>query len=258
MKLKPKVTSALAELEPGPAILLCRPQLGENVGTVARAMLNFGLGDLRLVNPRFGWPNAKAVAASSGAADILDAMTIHKGLDDAAGDLHHTYVTTRRPRDMDKRVIDARTMAREARAHIADGRRVGLVFGPERTGLENEEIALADAIVTIPLNPAFASLNLAQAVLLCAYEWHLAGQREAAAVEPVPETFATKGEVAALMDHLMRELDASGFFKSEDRRHSLAITIETMFERRRLTRPEIDLLHGIIKELRRGPLGPRG
>jgi len=260
MKLKAGPRGGVEGLGPAPAVILCRPQMGENVGTAARAMLNFGLTDLRLVAPRFGWPNAKAVAASSGAHEILNRMTIHGSLAEAAADRHHLYATTARPREMVKPVVDARGMAAEARRQIGEGRGVGVVFGPERTGLSNDEITLADAVLTIPLNPHFSSLNLAQAVLLCGYEWFLSAGAAPPPAGPAEEAEppATKAELARLLDHLFAELDAVGYFRSESRRESLARTIGLMLERRQLTQPEIHLLHGIIKELRRGPLGNRG
>ncbi|MCB2053418.1 MAG: RNA methyltransferase [Geminicoccaceae bacterium] len=264
MKLAAKPRGGIENLGPAPVVILVRPQMGENVGAAARAMLNFGLIDLRLVAPAFGWPNAKAVAASSGAHEILNRMTIHARLTDAVDDLHHLFATTARPRGLNKDIVDARTAAARARLQMARGRRVGLIFGPERTGLENDELTLADALVTVPLNPAFPSLNLAQAVLLLGYEWHMS-----TAAEPRPETPAetpaaespagnphappaTKGDLDRLLDHLLTELDDTGFFRSEDRRQSLSHTIRTMFERRRMTRPEVQLVRGIVKDLVHG------
>lgn len=233
-----------------PAVLLIRPQLGENVGTVARAMLNFGLDDLRLVQPKCGWPNVKAVAAAAGATEVLNRLRVFGSVEEAADDLHAVFATTARPRDLPKRVVDAAGAAAESRALAAAGRRVGLMFGPERTGLANDELIYADAVLTVPLNPAFTSLNLAQAVLLVAYEWHQAG--DPAAPRPSSEDAArpaTKGEVDRLFRHLRDELDASGFFRADDRRVSLGRTIQLVLERARLREPEVHLLHGIIKSL---------
>jgi tRNA/rRNA methyltransferase len=253
MKLTQKAERAEGSLGAAPVVILARPQLGENVGLVARAMLNFSLHELRLVAPRFGWPNAKAVAAASGAAVVLNRMRIEATLNPAIADLEHVYATTARPRDLDKPTLTAEEAAREAAAAIASGRRVGLLFGPERTGLTNEEIALADAIVTIPVNPAFPSLNLSQAVLVLAYEWY----RQRAAPVPRRQTAAqerpaTKGELRALLDHVLRELDATDFFRSPSRRESLVRAIEVMFERRALTVAEVNLLHGIVERLAHG------
>ncbi len=247
MKLTAK--AARARAENGPAILLFAPQLGENVGQVARAMLNFGLADLRLVRPRFGWPNAKAVAAAAGAHAVLNRMRIFPGLAEATGDLHHLFATTARPRELEKPVTTAEAAAAETRRLAGEGRRVGFLFGPERSGLANAELALADAIVTIPLNPAFSSLNLAQAVLLCAYEWFKAGDRTPPRREAAGEPPATKAELAGFLAFLVTELDRSGFFRSPTRRRSLVRAIEVMFERRRPTRAELNLLWGIVKQL---------
>ncbi len=155
----------------GPAVILVRPQLGENVGTAARAMLNFGLTDLRLVRPQCGWPNVKAVNAASGANVVLNRLRLFETVEAAAADLHRLYATTARARDLAKPEVSAARAASEARAACAAGQGVGILFGPERTGLTNDELILADAVLRVPVNPDFFSLNLAQAVLLVAYEW---------------------------------------------------------------------------------------
>lgn len=259
MKLTAKAETARRALpgDPGPAVILVRPQLGENVGQVARAMLNFGLSDLRLVRPRFGWPNAKAVAASAGAYEVLNRMRIFDDLAGAVADLHLVFATTARERGMDKPVVTAEEAARRMREAHASGLRTGWLFGPERTGLDNEEIARADAILTIPLNPAFSSLNLAQAVLLCVYEWFRSGDRTPPVQRAEPQDRpATRGELDAFLDWLIAELDASGFFRSPTRRESLLRSIETMFARFHPTVSELNLLFGISKHLaRRGRRG---
>ncbi len=252
MKRTKTARGGIDDLPPAPAVILVRPQLAENVGSVARAMLNFGLAELRLVAPEFGWPNAKAVAAASGAAGILNRMSIHPTTRDATADLHHLYATTARDRELQKEVVDPVTVAGLARQQVAAGRRVGLLFGPERTGLDNEDLIQADRLVRIAVNPLFPSLNLAQAVLLVAHEWH-----RAAAPPPVTapaDPPATKGELAGLIDHLLAELDAVGFFRTADRRISLSRAIKVMVDRMPLTSPEVQLMRGIVKELRRGPL----
>jgi tRNA/rRNA methyltransferase len=247
-----------------PVVILCRPQMGENIGTAARAMLNFGLTELRLVRPECGWPSAKAVAAASGAVEVLNGVRVYDALGDALADLHHTLATTARNRGLRKDVVTPEEAARRAREQLAAGRRTGLLFGPERTGLTNEELLLADAVVSIPVNPSFASLNLAQAVLLCAYEWHqsglAAGEAPARTGTPAPSPAepATKAEVAGLVDHLVRELDAVDFFRSPDRRGSLIHAITVMFERRQLARPEVDLLRGIVKDISGGRRARQG
>lgn len=253
MKLTQKPRRAAEGFRPAPVVILARPQLGENVGLVARAMMNFGLHELRLAAPKFGWPNAKAVAASAGAYEILNRLVIVDTLDQAIADLHHLFATTARPRELDKPVLTAAEAAAQAAAAIGEGRRVGFLFGPERTGLTNEEIALADAVVTIPVNPAFPSLNLSQAVLIVGYEWFRSHRPEPAQVWPrARDRPASKGELRHLLNHLLTELDDAGFFRNDAGRESLARAVELMFERRALTVAEVNLLHGIIERLAHG------
>lgn len=235
---------------PAPVIILVRTQLGENVGTAARAMLNFGLSELRLVRPKCGWPNVKALNAASGATEVLNRLQVFETVADATADLHRLYATTARPRDLPKAVLTAKAAAGEARRAVARGERIGVLFGPERTGLSNDELVYADAVLTIPLNPAFTSLNLAQAVLLVGYEWFQAGAAAPSRLEPKPAgRRATKAELERLADHLVGELDAAGFFRAPDRRVSLARTLKLIAERARLHEPDVHLLHGIIKAL---------
>ena len=155
----------------GPAIILVHPQLGENIGMVARAMANFGLAELRLVNPRDGWPSEKAISAASKADHVIDAARVFTSLEEAVADLNFVYATTARDRYGYKEVRSPVVAANTLRQRFRAGEATGILFGRERTGLTNEEIALADELVTFPVNPAFASLNLAQAVLLMSYEW---------------------------------------------------------------------------------------
>lgn len=233
-----------------PTIILCRTQMGENVGTAARAMLNFGLTELRLVAPQCGWPNAKAVVAASGAVEVLNRLEMFPDLAAATADLHHTLATTARPREMSKPVQDAEAAAANARVLIGEGRRVGLVFGPERTGLTNDELLLADTLISYPVNPAFASLNLAQAVLLFGYAWFRQASGETPAAAPAASAApATKAEVGGLVDHLVRELDRVSFFRADERRASLIRAISVMIERRGWTTPEVHLMRGVIKDL---------
>lgn len=236
-----------------PAIILVRPQLGENVGTAARAMLNFGLTDLRLVRPKCGWPNVKALQAASGAVEVLNRLRLFDRVEDAAADLHRLYATTARTRELPKPVVTAAAAATEARAAAAAGERVGFLFGPERTGLSNDELILADAVLSIPVNPAFFSLNLAQAVLLVGYEWFQAGANTPPRRETLPAGApATKGELDQLLEHLLGELDAVDFFRTRDRRQSMARTLRAIFARAGLHAPDVHLLRGVIKELARG------
>jgi tRNA/rRNA methyltransferase len=234
-------------------VILVRPQLGENVGTTARAMLNFGLTELRLVAPKCGWPSVKALQAASGATEILNELRVFDRVEDAIADLELLLATTARPRDLPKRVVTAAEGAREARVALTRGDRVGVLFGPERTGLSNDDLIFADAVLSVPLNPAFSSLNLAQAVLLVAYEWFQAG-----ALPPQPQGTAasrraTKGELVQLVEHLVAELDAAEFFRSADRRQSMVQTLKVIVQRAGLHEADVHLLRGVIKALARGP-----
>ncbi len=248
-----RARGGLDALPAAPVVVLVGTQLGENVGTTARAMLNFGLFDLRLVRPKCGWPNVKALNACSGAVEVLNRVQLFESVEAATADLHRLYATTARPRDLAKPVITAAAAALETRAAQARGERVGLLFGPEKSGLSNDDLIYADAVLSIPLNPAFTSLNLAQAVLLVAYEWFKAGDLTPPRQEAAPAGRpATKGELDGLVEHLLRQLDAVDFFRAPDRRLSLARTIRLVFERARLHEPDVHLLHGIIKSLARG------
>jgi tRNA/rRNA methyltransferase len=242
---------------PAPVVILVRPQLGENVGAAARAMLNFGLWELRLVRPQCGWPNLKAVQAASGATVVLNRLQLFDRVADAARDLHRLFATSARPRDLAKPVVTAAQAAREARAALEGGERVGILFGPERTGLSNDELILADAVVGIPVNPAFFSLNLAQAVLLVAYEWFQSADRgpDRRDGEPAGPP-ATKGEVDQLLEHLIAELDAIDFFRTADRRESMSRALKLIFTRAGLRSPDVHLLRGVIKDLARGGRRP--
>jgi tRNA/rRNA methyltransferase len=250
-------TTGLDTAPRAPVIILVRPQLGENVGTTARAMLNFGLTDLRLVRPECGWPNAKAVQAASGATEVLNRLRVLDRVQDATRDLQRLYATTARPRDLPKPVVTAVQAAHEARAALQKGEAVGIMFGPERTGLSNDDLIYADAVVSIPVNPEFVSLNLAQAVLLVAYEWFASeidvpDRRE---IEPAGRP-ATKGELDQLLEHLIVELDAVNFFRTPDRRASMSRALQLIFARAALREPDVHLLRGVIKELARGGRRP--
>lgn len=233
-----------------PAVILVEPQLGENIGAAARAMLNCGLTELRLVSPRDGWPNEKARANASGADQVIDGATLFDTTEAAIADLTRVYATTARPRDMVKVVETPRFAAREMRARIAAGERIGLLFGRERTGLVNDDIALADAVISVPLNPAFMSLNLGQAVLLVGYEWFQSAddtpERQLITNATRP---AEKAELLNFFAHLERELDASGFLRNIEKRPSMVRNIRCLFDRAELTEQEIQTLHGIVKEL---------
>jgi tRNA/rRNA methyltransferase len=238
----------------GPAIILVRPQLGENIGAAVRAMYNCGLTDLRLVAPRDGWPNTKAEAMASGADAVLRAARLFDSVAESVADLRHVYATTARDRFMVKRVLTPRRAAAEMRQWSSAGEACGVIFGPERTGLVNDEVALADTVLTVPLNPAFSSLNLAQAVLVVGYEWFAAG-------EAGPEHYlvtghsqaATKEELLRFFGHLEEELDRSGFLRNADKRPGMIRNLRNLFQRANPTAQELRTLHGIITAF----VGPR-
>lgn len=238
-----------AEAAP-PVVILCRPQIGENAGAAARAMMNFGLTDLRLVAPEFGWPSGKAVAAASGASAVMNVARIVPTLAEALSDIQHVFALTARRRELTKPVLEPAEAVARATALAGEGRRVAFLFGAERTGLTNDEAAIADALVTIPTDPKFSSLNLAQAVLLVAYEY---GRRRwtGPVPPPLPEP-APKAELQGLIDHLLTELDAVDFFRAPDRRVSLSLAIAQLLERRSMSTSEIDLMRGIIRDLAGG------
>jgi tRNA/rRNA methyltransferase len=232
---------------PGPAVILVNPQLGENIGVAARAMMNCGLADLRLVAPRDGWPNDKAVAAASGADALLDAARLYGSAGRAVADLNYVLATTARERYMAKPVLTARAAAKALREKAAQGLRCGVLFGPERAGLVNDDLALADALIQIPLNPGFSSLNLGQAVLLVGYEWFQAAdstpgvQQRYGQSQPAPKE---KLETFFLM--LENELDECGFLRVLPKRASMVRNIRNMFQRAGLTEQEVRTLHGMV------------
>jgi tRNA/rRNA methyltransferase len=244
-------TSIKIELKPTPAVILCEPQLGENIGTAARAMANFGLWDLRLVRPRDGWPNEKAVAAASRADHVINNVRVFDTLEAAIADLTLVYATTARSRDMQKDVIGPDEAGRRIAAHIGLGQGAGLLFGREKWGLLNEEVALADTIVTLPVEPAFASLNIAQAVLILAYEWRLqSGQGQLPFDSGRAET-APKSELVGLFEHLEGVLDHSGFFTTPDKKPSMVNNLRTALTRGSFTSQEIRTLRGVISSIDR-------
>jgi tRNA/rRNA methyltransferase len=236
-----------------PVFVLVRPQMGENIGAAARAMLNFGLARMRMVDPRDGWPNPRAVAMASGAAGrVLDHAGVFPTLPEAVADCAFVFATTARGRDLTKPVMRPERAMDHARALSAAGQRVAVLFGPERAGLENEDVARANAIISVPVNPAFPSLNLAQAVLLCAYEW---GRQGAAAA---PEVLALAGtdlasavEVEKLGDHFEERLDAAGFFFPETKAEGMKLNLRNLWSRMPLTRADVQTLHGMLRQLLR-------
>ena len=231
-----------------PAVILVDPQLGENIGMVARAMLNCGLTDLRLVRPRDGWPNAKAVSASSGADSVIESVRLFSTTEDAITDLSFLYAATARDRDMTKRVVTPDACAREIRAKGSAG--CGILFGGEAKGLKNDDIALADTILMVPLNPGFTSLNLSQAVLLAAYEWYKLGDDTPADVLAMQSSRpANKKELTRLFEHLESTLDDSGFFHVREKRPIMARNLRNLLHRAAPTEQEVRTLRGVIKSL---------
>ena len=237
-----------------PSIILINPQLGENIGMVARAMLNCGLTDLRIVNPRDGWPSESADRASSGALEKGVKVTVYETTAAAIADLHYTFATTARPRDMVKEVYTAGGAMTTAHEKIAQGQNIGVLFGAERTGLENEDIALASAIVTIPLNPDFSSLNLAQAVLLLSYEFMTRADQTAEKSLSMGKTDIANAEtIQGFNDRLLEALNESEqFFRSPDLRPTMERNLTNLIARQQWTDQEIKTLHGVLSALAKG------
>ena len=229
-----------------PAFVLVRPQMGENIGAAARAMLNFGLATMRIVAPRDGWPNPKAVAMASGAARLLDRAGLFADTAAAIADCHVVFATTARPRDLVKAVLTPEAAMAEARRLAAGGQRVGVLFGPERTGLENPDVALAQAVVTVPVNPDFPSLNLAQCVLLMGYEWR---RQVAPDVPSAPLDLAPQVEIQRLGDHWEDRLEAAGFFFPPEKAAGMRQNLRAMWARLGLTRAEVQTLHGALRQI---------
>ncbi len=235
-----------------PAVILVRPQLAENIGKAARAMLNFGLDDMRLVAPRDGWPNPDAGPAAIGADRVIDAARIFDSLDAAIADLTLVYAATVRPRGMLKPVLTPAACAEAGRQAMAAGGGVGLVFGPERAGLDNDDVALADAVLTIPVDPECPSINLAQAVNIAAYEWFKAGdQTPASRFMGDYQGPAPKSELMGLLRHLEDELDARNYFFPASRAPVMRRNLRNIIERAALSSPEILTMRGVIKTLAR-------
>jgi tRNA/rRNA methyltransferase len=233
-----------------PTVILVRPQLGENIGMAARAMLNCGLSSLRLVAPRDGWPNAKAQRAASGADIVLDKARVFDSVEAAVADLGRVVATTARNRELSQRIVTPRRAAVEMRGWTAEGDRVGILFGPERTGLTNDDMVQADTALSIPLNPQFSSLNIAQAVLLVAYEWAVAGEDAPAERMSDHSTRpATKDELQNLFAHLERALDQSGFLRHKAMRPAMVNNLRALLQRTAMTEQEVRSFHGVIKYL---------
>ncbi len=240
-----------------PVFVLIRPQLGENVGAAARAMWNFGLSRMRLVEPRDGWPNERAVAMASGAGRVLDSAQVHDDTIAAVADCTHVYATTARPRDMTKTVMTPEAAMVDAARRIGEGERVAVLFGPERTGMENDDVARANVIVSVPVNPAFSSLNLAQCVLLMAYEW----RRATEAAPPVhvvlqDAEWATAVEMDHLARHYEERLEEAGFFFPPHKGPAMRLTLRNLWSRMPLTDQDVRMLHGIMRQMVRHAQAP--
>ena len=230
-----------------PAIVLVQPQLGENIGATARAMANFGLAELRLVAPRDGWPNRRAQAMASGADWVLDRARLFPDTAAAIADLQRVYASTARPRDLLARELTPARAIAEIGAPEAG--RAGILFGPERAGLDNDDVVLADTLIRIPTDPGFTSLNLAQAVLLIGYEWFQAAS-PAAPEPPSDDRPANKAELLHLCRHLENELDQAGFFATvPEKRPTMVRNLRVMVQRAGLREPEVRTLRGVIRAL---------
>jgi len=241
----------------GPVVILVEPQLGENIGMAARAMGNFALSRLRIVNPRDGWPNVSAQRAAAGADQILDRAELFDTVQEAIADLDLLFATTARAHDQAKPVAAPEAAAREITAHIAGGGQAGIMFGRERYGLQNEEVALANRIVTFPVNPGFASLNLAQAVLLIGYEWFkLATEGTLPFAMPERSERASQHQMQAFFDNLVRELDRVEFLRPAEKRDTMLVNLRNIFTRMDPTKQDMHTLHGVVMAIAEGRKGP--
>ena len=241
----------------GPAIILVEPQLGENIGMAARAMGNFALGRLRLVNPRDGWPNIAAQRAAAGADHILEKVELFDTVEAAVADLDLLFATTARAHDQAKPVMAPEAAAQEIVTHIAAGGGAGILFGRERAGLTNEEVALANRIVTFPVNPGFASLNLAQAVLLMGYEWFkFATAGELPFAMPERSERASHHQIDAFFENLVRELDKVEFLRPPEKRDTMLVNLRNIFTRMDPTKQDMHTLHGVVMAIAEGRKGP--
>ncbi|AZV78213.1 RNA methyltransferase [Parasedimentitalea marina] len=233
-----------------PAFVLVRPQMGENIGAAARAMWNFGLDRMRIVAPRDGWPSPKAVAMASGAGRLLDEARLSPDVPDALADCSFVFATTARQRGLTKPVFSPEAAMKLAAEKIAAGEKVAVMFGPERAGLENEDVAKANAIISVPVNPAYGSLNLGQCVLLTAYEWQRqVGKIEHEVVEMGKADWATGVEIEKLSDHYEGRLDEAGFFFPPAKAPNMKVNLRNLWSRMALTNADVQMLHGIMRQM---------
>jgi tRNA/rRNA methyltransferase len=242
----------------GPAIILVEPQLGENIGMTARAMGNFALSELRIVNPRDGWPNIAAQRAAAGADHILEGARLFNTVDEAIADLDLLFATTARAHDQAKPVVGPEAASREVVEHLEGGGRAGILFGRERWGLTNEEVARANRIVTFPVNPGFASLNLAQAVLLIGYEWFKRATEGGELPFAMPERSprAPQHQMQAFFENLVRELDRVEFLRPAEKRDTMLVNLRNIFTRMEPTKQDMHTLHGVVMAIAEGRKGP--
>lgn len=234
---------------PQPAFVLIRPQMGENIGAAARGMWNFGLDRMRITAPRDGWPNQKAVAMASGAGRLLDEALIYPTTAEALADCTYVYATTARPRELTKPVLSPEAAMADAAQRIAAGEKIAVMFGPERAGLENDDIIRANAIINVPVNPEFSSLNLAQCVLLTAYEWRRQVTEVVHERVQNPVDLANNAEIEALTAHYEERLDEAGFFFPETKAASMKANLRNLWSRMPLTRADVMILHGVMRQM---------
>ena len=234
---------------PQPAFVLIRPQMGENIGAAARAMWNFGLDRMRITSPRDGWPNQKAVVMASGAGRLLDEAVMCETTAEAVADCTYVYATTARPRELTKPVFTPAHAMKDAAQRIANGAKVAVLFGPERAGMENDDIAKANAIISVPVNPEFASLNLAQCVLLTGYEWRQATVETVPATTSMEGEWASQQEMEALAQHYEDRMETAGFFFPEHKAPSMKIHLRNLWSRLPLTRADVQMLHGVMRQM---------
>ncbi len=247
-------SKAREHLSPAPAFVLVEPQMGENIGAAARAMLNFGVSGLRLVAPRDGWPNPKAAATASGAAVVIDEARVFDRFSDAVADCWYVIATTARRRELMLPVLEPAAAAAQLRARMDAGETCAVVFGNERNGLSSDDVARCDAILSVPVNPAFASLNLSQAVLIAAYEWSRAAGGGEGGYGTIETPLAEEGpapreDVTRLLAHLEGELDAAGYFFPPEMRPTMERNLRAAFTRAGFTQGEIRTLRGVVKAL---------
>jgi tRNA/rRNA methyltransferase len=241
----------------GPIVILVEPQLGENIGMAARAMGNFALTRLRIVNPRDGWPNLSAQRAAAGADHILAGAELFDSVDQAVADCTLLFATTARAHDQAKPVVGPQAAAAEMVGQIRSGGAVGILFGRERYGLQNEEVGLANRIITFPVNPGFASLNLAQAVLLVGYEWFkLATAGALPFAMPERSERASQYQMQAFFENLVRELDKVEFLRPAEKRDTMLVNLRNIFSRMEPTKQDMHTLHGVVMAIAEGRKGP--